>query len=74
MQGAATIHEMKPDEIKRLMSLEVKEVVEGGNADRLPFLVRYNVRGGKRWVGVKVRTSNQDSPLSDALHHLPGNT
>lgn len=38
MQGAATIHEMKPEEIVRLMPLEVKEVVEGGNADRMPFL------------------------------------
>jgi hypothetical protein len=37
MQGAATIHPMEPEEIGRLMALEVREVVEGEEPSRLPF-------------------------------------
>ncbi len=37
MQGAATIHKMESAEVGRLMTLEVREVVEGGNVVRLPF-------------------------------------
>ncbi|QQA44313.1 GIY-YIG nuclease family protein [Pelagovum pacificum] len=37
MQGAASIHEMRPEEIGRLMSLDVREQVKGGATAKLPF-------------------------------------
>lgn len=37
MQGAATIHRMEPEEIGRLMALDVCEVVDGENPRKLPF-------------------------------------
>lgn len=37
MQGAATIHPMREAEVARLMTLEVREVVEGEKAPTLPF-------------------------------------
>lgn len=37
MQGAASIHEMRPEEIGRLMSLNVREQVKGDATAKLPF-------------------------------------
>lgn len=37
MQGAASIHEMRPEEIGRLMSLNVRERVKGEDTATLPF-------------------------------------
>ncbi|MEO9629685.1 MAG: hypothetical protein ABJG14_04535 [Sulfitobacter sp.] len=37
MQGAARIHEMHPEEIGRLMSLNVRERVKGEDTPNLPF-------------------------------------
>ena len=37
MQGAASIHEMRPEEIGRLMSLNVRERVKGEDTAKLPF-------------------------------------
>lgn len=37
MQGAASIHEMRPEEIGRLMSLEVREQVKDEATEKLPF-------------------------------------
>lgn len=37
LQGGATIHSMKPEEVGRLMALEVAEVIEGEKPIKLPF-------------------------------------
>lgn len=37
LQGAASIHEMRPEEIGRLMSLNVREQVKEGATKKLPF-------------------------------------
>lgn len=37
LQGAATIHPMEPEEIGRLMALEVTEVIDGEEPIKLPF-------------------------------------
>lgn len=37
IQGAATIHEMRPEEIQRFLRLRVVEQVEGATVDRQPF-------------------------------------